>query len=63
MKTVSEIAAMFGVTGNAVRKWIKGGLPYKKEKIIGIKTRIIISPEDVYRYHRAKEEIKVKKGE
>ena len=54
MKTVQEIADMFGVSHVAVRNWIKGGLPYKKEKVIGIKARMIIDPTDVYIYQRSK---------
>ena len=53
MKTVQEIATMFGVSSVAVRNWLKDGLPYQKEKVIGIKTRTVIEPADVYNYqHR-----------
>lgn len=57
MKTVKEIAAMFGVSQVAVRKWLKDGLPYQKQKIIGIKTRIIIDPQFVIEYQKNKEKM------
>ena len=57
MKTVKEIAVMFGVSQVAVRKWLKDGLPYQKQKIIGIKTRIIIDPEFVVEYQKNKEKM------
>ena len=47
LKTVEEIAKYYGVTGMAVRLWIKKGLPYKIEKVIGIKPRIVIAIKDV----------------
>lgn len=47
MLTVAEIAKRFGVTTTAVRHWLNQGLPYKKEKVTGIKPRMIIDPEDV----------------
>ena len=46
-KTVEGIAKAYGVTGMAVRSWIKKGLPYKIEKVIGIKPRIIIETKEV----------------
>lgn len=54
MKTVSEIAKEYGVTRTTVYTWLNDGLPYKREKIIGIKTRIIIDPVDVTIFHRGK---------
>ena len=54
MYTVQETATMFGVSSVAVRNWLKGGLPFKKEKVIGVKTRIIINPADVYAYQNSK---------
>lgn len=50
MFTVSEIADMFGVSKVSVRNWLKAGLPFKKEKVIGIKTRTIINPDDVKKF-------------
>jgi len=55
MKTVIEIAKMFGVTKIAVYNWISNGLKHSTEKVIGIKTRIVIDPADVIAYHKAKE--------
>lgn len=49
-KTVAEIAVMFGVSKQAVMLWIKNGLPTEKEKVIGIKTRRVIDPDDVKRF-------------
>lgn len=46
--TVSEIAKMFGVSTTGVRHWIKKGLPFTTEKVIGIKPRMVINPIDVY---------------
>ena len=47
MKTVKEIAEEFGVTKMSVYNWLKDGLPHKKERVIGIRKRTIINPEDV----------------
>lgn len=54
-KTVAEIAVMFGVSKQAVMLWIKNGLPTEKEKVIGIKTRQTINPDDVVKFHKNKE--------
>ena len=53
--TIQEIAEKFGVTHMAVRLWIKKGLPFQKEKIIGTKTRMIVDPKDVVEFHKIKE--------
>jgi excisionase family DNA binding protein len=55
MKTVSEIAVMFGVKRQTVYTWIQDGLKHKREKVVGRKTRIIINPADVMEYHKSKE--------
>ena len=55
MKTVAEIAEQFGVTKVAVYNWMKDGLQYKTEKIIGRKPQVIIDPNDVVEYHKSKE--------
>lgn len=47
LKTVAEIAAEFGVTTTGVRYWIKNGLKTSTEKVIGIKPRLVINPDDV----------------
>lgn len=46
-KTVLEIARLYGVTDPAVRIWIKKGLPYEMEKVLGLKPRKVIDPKDV----------------
>lgn len=52
--TVKETARRFGVSGTAVRYWLKDGLKSYVEKIIGIKARIIIDPRDVIEYQASK---------
>ena len=47
---IKEIASMFGVTETGVRIWIRKGLPYDIEKVIGIKPRMIIAPSSVKEY-------------
>jgi hypothetical protein len=49
-KTVKEIAAMFNVTTAGVRYWLSKGLPYETEKVIGIKPRKVIDPDDVVEF-------------
>jgi len=53
MFTVSEIAEMFKVTKVTVRNWLKAGLPSKKEKVIGVKTRTIINPDEVRKFQNS----------
>ena len=48
MKTVAEIAKMFSVTKAGVGYWIAQGLPYQTEKVMGVKERRVINPEDVF---------------
>jgi hypothetical protein len=50
VKTVAEIAKMFGVTPMGVRYWLKKGLRFSREKVIGIKPRIVIDPKDVFSF-------------
>jgi len=38
---------MFGVTRAGVYYWLKEGLPYEKERVLGIKERKVIDPKDV----------------
>lgn len=52
--TVREISDKFGVTPTSVMKWMKDGLPYTIEKIIGLKPRAVIDPEDVIKYQASK---------
>ena len=44
--TVKKIAELYGVTDMGVRTWIKKGLPFTIEKVIGIKPRMVIDPKD-----------------
>jgi len=53
MKTIQEIATMFNVSYESVRKWTKKGLPYKYEKVIGRRTRKMIEVSDVYNYQKS----------
>ena len=48
--TVKEIAETNGVTPMAVYHWIKQGLPYKTERIIGKKARKVIKQCDVEKF-------------
>ena len=61
-KTVSQIAEMFGVSAMGVRYWIKKGLPYTKEKVIGIKRRMVINPDDVYDFLELDKQRGIKNG-
>ena len=54
LKTVAEIAAEFGVTTMGVRYWIKNGLKTSTEKVVGIKPRIVINPDDVREFLKLK---------
>jgi hypothetical protein len=47
LKTVAQIAEMFGVTPGGVRYWISKGLPFKVQKVIGLRPRKVIDPADV----------------
>ena len=54
LKTVAEIAAEFGVTTMGVRHWIKRGLKTSTEKVVGIKPRTVINPDDVREFLKLK---------
>ena len=49
-KTVMEIAMLFGVTDPAVRIWLKKGLPYEVERVLGLRPRKVIDPADVEKF-------------
>lgn len=55
MKTVQEIADIYGVTIQTVYRWVKDGLPTRTQKLAGRKPRIIIQVDDVEAYFRSKE--------
>ena len=47
-KTIKEIAELYSVTPMGVRYWIKKyDIPYKIEKVIRIKPRMVLLLEDV----------------
>ena len=48
--TINQMAKRFNVTGITIRNWIKKGLKYRKEKIIGKKERMIVSIKDVDKF-------------
>lgn len=48
--SVSELAELLDVTPQGVRYWIKKGLPYRIEKVIGIKPRMVIDGADVIKF-------------
>jgi hypothetical protein len=48
--TIAETAERFNVTVTGVRYWISKGLKFEVEKVIGIKPRMIIDPDDVYEF-------------
>ena len=50
LKTILEISKQFNVSTMGVRYWIKKGLKYKTEKVIGLKPRIVINPKDVDKF-------------
>jgi transposase len=58
-KTVTEIANIFNVSETAVRLWIKKGLKTETEKVIGIKPRMVIDENDVYKFLGVKKEKEV----
>ena len=45
--TVKQVAEKYKVSETAVRMWVEKGLPYKTEKVIGIKPRMVISETDI----------------
>ena len=50
MKTVKEIAELYGVTTMGVRYWISKGLKTETERVIGVKRRIVIDPKEVDKF-------------
>ena len=52
-KTIAEIAEEFKVTYESVRLWIKKGLTFKTEKIVGFKPRKVLRSEDVKKFLNA----------
>lgn len=56
-KSVKDIAKMFDVHEYTIRRWLKDGLEFEKEKLIGRKARIVIDPQSVWKYHKTKEKM------
>ena len=52
-KSVEEISKQFNVSRTAMYNWLKAGLKHSCEKVIGIKVRIIIDPDDVVLFHKS----------
>lgn len=50
MKTVAEIASIYGVTKAGVHYWIKNGLEFETRRVIGVKAHKVIDPKDVDKY-------------
>ena len=48
--SIQKISNNFKVSEVAVRKWVKKGLPHRKEKIIGRRARIVIRKSDVKKF-------------
>ena len=63
MKRVSEIASHFGVSDQAVRKWLKDGLKFDVVKDVGYKSYVVVDPNDVLLYQEGKRLARVKKKE
>ena len=53
--TVQQIADKFEVTKSGVYYWVREGLPFEIEKVIGVKPRKVIDPSDVYKFLGIKE--------
>jgi phage terminase Nu1 subunit (DNA packaging protein) len=48
--TIIEVAALYGVSKQAVRNWISDGLPCRKKKEIGKKAFIVIDSSIIDSY-------------
>lgn len=53
MLTVKDVCKIYNITKRSVYNWIKEGLPYKQEKVIGKKTYMIIDQNDIDKFHSA----------
>jgi hypothetical protein len=45
--TLAEVAALYGVSTQAVRYWIENGLSCKRKKVVGKKAFIVIEAKAV----------------
>ena len=55
MKTIKEVAKLYDVSENTIRKWIRDGMSHRVEKVIGIRPRIVLDIADISRYLQSKE--------
>jgi len=52
--TVYEAAKKYKVTPLTIRNWIKDGVPFEVEKVIGIRPRMKVNTDDIEKYLNAK---------
>lgn len=45
--TVQQVADLYNVTKSGVYYWMRNGLPYEKERVLGRKERAVIKLKDV----------------
>ncbi len=55
MKTIKQVADHYGVSYMAVRNWVKDGLPYTVQKVVGLKPRMMLDMDDVGEYLESKQ--------
>ena len=48
--TAKEISDMYQVTVQAVYYWVRNGLPFQKERVLGIRERITFKLKDVEKF-------------
>ena len=48
--TAKEIADVYQVTVQAVYYWVRNGLPFQKERVLGIRERITFKLKDVEKF-------------
>ena len=48
--TVKEVAEEYNVTTMGVRYWLSKGLKHQKERVLGIKERIVIDLNEVEKF-------------
>lgn len=48
--TAKEIADIYQVTVQAVYYWVRNGLPFQKERVLGIRERITFKLKDVEKF-------------
>ena len=53
--TISEAANKYSVTPLTIRNWIKDGVPFDVEKVIGIRPRMKVDTDEIEKYLKSKE--------